>query len=125
MPPALDVLGECGGSNPFVANPEQYYFEAPATLAIAVAVACAYMWGRRLVTLIGVLFENVYPRADFVPPLRAALQSVLRLPEYSQTELHALVESALRGANPDSHPCLRSLISRRISTRATKRCSES
>jgi len=101
MPPALDVLGECSGNNPFVANPEQYYFEAPATLAIAVAVACAYMWGRRLVTLIGVLFENVYPRADFVPPLRAALQSVLRLPEYSQTELHALVESALRGANPD------------------------
>ena len=98
---SLDLLSEeCSGNNPFVANPEQFYFEAPATLAIAVTVACAFMWGRRLVALVSALADsyNVLGKAgDLAFPMAArAMQLAARLPKLAQ----AALRSELAAANP-------------------------
>ena len=97
---SLDFLSEeCSGNNPFVANPEQFYFEAPATLAIAVAVACAFMWGRRLVALVSALADsyNVLGKGDLAFPMAArAMQLAARLPKHAQ----AALRSDLAAANP-------------------------
>ena len=97
---SLDFLREeCSGNNPFVANPEQFYFKAPATLAIAVAVACAFMWGRRLVALVSALADsyNVLGKGDLAFPMAArAMQLAARLPKHAQ----AALRSDLADANP-------------------------
>ena len=101
----LDLFSECrGGSNSFVANPEHFYFQAPATLAIAVAVACAFMWGRRLVALVWALADSYDARgkagARAFPVARAlsrAVKLASRLPKLAQDALR----SDLAASNPD------------------------
>ena len=98
---SLDLLSEeCSGNNPFVANPEQFYFEAPATLAIAVAVACAFMWGRRLVALVSALadsYDVLGKAGDLAFPMAArAMKLAARLPKHAQ----AALRSDLAAANP-------------------------
>jgi len=98
----LELLSEeCSGVNPFMANSEQFYFQAPATLAIAVAVACALMWGRRLVALVAALADSydVWGEAGDLAFLVAAhaMKLAARLPKHVQDALR----SDLTAANPE------------------------
>ena len=102
----LKMFSECSGvSNSFAANTELFYFQAPATLAIAVAVACAFMWGRRLVALVWALADSYDLRGKagaraFPVAARAlsrAVKLASRLPQHAQDALR----SDLAAANPD------------------------